>query len=186
MRARVRDRTPLRTRLALLACGTVALITVAVCVAAYAVIRYELGHQLDLQLTQAATLATQQNRDEPPGVLSGECRFLASPACAQLAPVDPADDPKEPYLLPVTGATRAVAAGTRAPFYTNLTLQGHRVRMLTTPYTGGGRGKALQVALRSDTTAKGLRQATAMLAAISAAGIALAAAGGYWVSRRGL
>ncbi|WP_428952249.1 sensor histidine kinase [Streptomyces sp. cg35] len=184
-RARIKDRTPLRTRLALLASATVALITVGVCAASYAVIRYELGHQLDLQLTQAATLATQQNRGEPPGVLSGECRFLAAPACAQLAPADPADDPREPYLLPVADSTREVAAGTRAPYYTDLTLQGHRVRMLTTPYTAG-EGKALQVALRSDTTAKGLRQATALLAAISLAGIALAAAGGYWVSRRGL
>ncbi|MEV3855274.1 HAMP domain-containing sensor histidine kinase [Streptomyces sp. NPDC050095] len=185
-RRRLKDRTPLRTRLALLASGTVALITVGVCVASYAVIRYELGHQLDLQLTQAATLATQQNRDEGPGVKDGECRYLAAPACAQIAPADPADDPKGAYLLPVTDTTREVAAGTRAPYYTNLTLQGHRVRMLTTPYTGGGRDKALQVALRSDTTARGLRQATALLAAISAAGIALAAAGGYWISRRGL
>ncbi|MFJ8820726.1 sensor histidine kinase [Streptomyces sp. NPDC102467] len=185
-RARIKDRTPLRTRLALLACATVALITVGVCVASYAVIRYELGHQLDLQLTQAATLATQQNRAEPTGVLAGECRFLAAPACAQLAPADPVGDPEEPYLLPVTDATREVAAGTRAPYYTNLTLQGHRVRMLTTAYTGGGADKALQVALRSDTTAKGLRQATALLAAISVAGVALAAAGGYWVARRGL
>ncbi|MET9498593.1 HAMP domain-containing sensor histidine kinase [Streptomyces sp. NPDC006552] len=185
-RARIKDRTPLRTRLALLACATVALITVGVCLASYAVIRYELGHQLELQLAQAATLATQQNRGEPPGVLAGECRYLAAPACAQLVPADAADDPGGPYLLPVTDATRAVAAGTRAPYYTDLTLQGHRVRMLTTPFTGGGADTALQVALRSDPTAKGLRQATALLAAISVAGVLLAAAGGYWVARRGL
>ncbi|MFI6874545.1 sensor histidine kinase [Streptomyces sp. NPDC050400] len=179
------NRLPLRTRLALLACATVALITLGVCAAAYAVIRYELGHQLDLQLTQAATLATQQNRDEPPGVLAAECRYLAAPACAQLVPADAADDPPQPYLLPVTDTTREVAAGSHAPYYTNLTLQGHAVRMLTTPYTAG-QDKALQVALRSDTTTKSLRQATVMLAVISTAGVALALAGGYWVARRGL
>ncbi|MEU6847793.1 HAMP domain-containing sensor histidine kinase [Streptomyces sp. NPDC046716] len=179
-------RLPLRTRLALLACATVALITVGVCSAAYAVIRYELGHQLDLQLAQAATLATQQNRDEPPGVLSGECRYLAAPACAQLVPADAADDPSgSSYLLPVSDTARAVAAGTHAPYYTDLTLQGHPVRMLTTPYTAG-KGRALQVALRSDTTEKGVRQATALFAAISVAGVVLAALGGYGIARRGL
>ncbi|MFJ4710575.1 sensor histidine kinase [Streptomyces sp. NPDC088785] len=179
-------RLPLRTRLALLATVTVALITVGVCTAAYAVIRYELGHQLDLQLAQSATLAARQSRGEPPGVLSGECRYLAAPACAQLVPADPADDPAgRPYLLPVADAARAVAAGAHAPYYTNLTLQGHPVRMLTTPYPAG-RGKALQVALRSDTTAKGVRQATALFAAISVAGVGLAALGGYGVARRGL
>nr|WP_202539303.1 HAMP domain-containing sensor histidine kinase [Streptomyces sp. SID8379] len=176
---------PLRTRLALLACATVALITVGVCTAAYAVIRYELGHQLDLQLTQAATLATQQNRGEPPGVLSGECRYLAAPACAQLVPADAADDPSGAYLLPVSDTAREVAAGTHAPYYTDLTLHGHPVRMLTTPYTAG-EDKALQVALRSDTTAKGVRQATWLFAAISVAGVALAALGGNWMARRGL
>ncbi|MCS0634184.1 HAMP domain-containing histidine kinase [Streptomyces sp. LP05-1] len=181
--ARWRRRRPLRTRLAVAASAAVALVAVGVCAAAFLVIRYALYHQLDLNLTQSATLTTQQNRTEPPGVLAGECRFLSAPACAQIVPAGRADDPGTPYRLPVTGPVREVAAGQRAAYFTNITLAGRPGRMLTTPL---GDGRALQVALRADTVEKGVRQAAGLLAAVGGTGVLLAAALGYGVSRTGL
>ncbi|OKK06591.1 histidine kinase [Streptomyces sp. CB03234] len=182
--ARWRRRRPLRTRLAVAASAAVALVAVGVCTAAFFVIRYAMYHQLDLNLTQSATRVTQQNRGEPPGVLAGECRFLSAPACAQIVPSQARADPSEPYLLPVTAPVREVAAGRRAAYYSNITLaDGHAARMLTTPF---GKGEALQVALRADTVEKGVRQAAGLLAAVGGAGVVLAAALGYGVSRTGL
>ncbi|GAA1351177.1 HAMP domain-containing sensor histidine kinase [Streptomyces beijiangensis] len=182
-RRRAPRNLPLRTRLALTASAAVALVALGVCVAAFFVIRYELYHQLDLNLTQSATLAIQQNRDAGAGVLAGECRYLSAPACSQIVPASAAKDPATAYLLPVGSATREVAAGDRAPYYTNITLYGHPTRMLTTPI---GKDRALQVALRADPVERGVHQAAWLLAAIGAAGALLAAALGYWVSRTGL
>ncbi|MFG2630552.1 sensor histidine kinase [Streptomyces sp. NPDC048473] len=182
--ARWRRRRPLRTRLALAASAAVALVAIGVCAAAFFILRYALYHQLDLNLTQSATRVTQQNREEAPGVLAGECRFLSAPACAQIVPADPADDPgKQPYLLPVSTPVREVAAGRRTPYFTNITLDGRPARMLTTTF---GKGKALQVALRADTVHKGVRQAAWLLSLAGGTGVLLAGALGYGVSRTGL
>ncbi|OON78896.1 HAMP domain-containing sensor histidine kinase [Streptomyces tsukubensis] len=181
--ARWRRRRPLRARLALAASAAVALVAVGVCAAAFLVIRYELFHQLDLNLTQSATLAAQQDRGERAGVIQGECRFLSAPACAQIVPADPADDPSARFLLPVAPPVREVAAGDRDPYFSSTTLAGHPARMFTTPV---GEGRALQVVLRADPVEKGVRQAALLLAAVGAAGVLVAAALGYWVSRTGL
>lgn len=178
-----RRRRPLRTRLALAATAAVALVAVGVCTAAFFVVRGALYEQLDLSLTQSARLAAQRNPGSAPGTLAGECRFLAAPACAEVVPADPANDPAAPYLLPVGAATRAVAAGRRAPFYTDIVHAGHPTRMLTTDYA---KGRALQVALRADTVEDGIEEAAQWLALIGAAGVLLAAGLGYWVSRTGL
>ncbi|UFQ18121.1 MULTISPECIES: sensor histidine kinase [Streptomyces] len=182
--ARWRRRRPLRTRLALAAAAAVALVAIGVCAAAFLVIRFKLYQQLDQNLAQSATLTVQQHRDEGPGVRAGECRFLGAPACAQIVPADSADDPAAPYLLPVAGATREVAAGRRDPYYANIPLPGGKPgRMFTTTF---GDGEAVQVALRADIAERGVRQAALLLVAVGGAGIALSAAGGYWVSRTGL
>ncbi|QGV78439.1 sensor histidine kinase [Streptomyces ficellus] len=182
--ARWRRRRPLRTRLAVAASAAVAVVAVGVCAAAFFVIRYAMYHQLDLSLTQSATRVTQADRGEPPGVLAGECRFLSAPACAQIVPARAQDDPPGRYVLPVAEPVREVAAGSRAPYYSNITLaDGYPARMLTTTF---GEGRALQVALRADTVAKGVRQAAGLLAGVGAVGVVLAAALGYGVSRTGL
>ena len=184
MGARWRRRRPVRTRLALATSAAVALVAVGVCTAAFFVLDYTLYHQLELNLTQSATVVTRQNRDSGPDVLAGECRFLSAPACAQIVPADPADDPASPpYVLPVSAPVREVAAGKRAPYFTDFTLSGHPARMLTTPF---GDGKALQVALRADTVEKGVRQAAWLLSLVGATGVLLAGALGYAVSRTGL
>ncbi|MET8604910.1 HAMP domain-containing sensor histidine kinase [Streptomyces rubiginosohelvolus] len=181
--ARWRRRRPLRTRLAVAASAAVALVAVGVCAAAFFVIRYELLHQLDLSLTQSATRVIQENRGEGPQIVAGECRYLSAPACAQIVPADPAADPDAAYLLPVSTPVREVAAGTRAPYYSNVTRFGQSLRMLTTPF---GDGRALQVALRADPVEKGVRQAAVLLVAVGGAGVLLAGLLGYAVSRTGL
>ncbi|GHE65798.1 two-component sensor histidine kinase [Streptomyces longispororuber] len=182
--ARWRRRRPLRTRLAVAASAAVAVVAVGVCAAAFLVIRYKLYQQLDQNLAQSATLIAQQHRGRDRGVVTGECRFLGAPACSQLVPADAADDPDEPWLLPVSAATRRVAAGERAPYYTSLTLPGGKPgRMLTTTY---GKGTAVQVALRADIAERGVRQTAAILSVVGGAGVLLSALGGSWVSRTGL
>ncbi|MDI3421617.1 HAMP domain-containing sensor histidine kinase [Streptomyces luteolus] len=176
-------RRPLRTRLTLAASCAVAAVAVGVCLAAFLVIRHQLLHQLDLHLSQSARLAEQQYRREPLGVVQGECRFLAAPACAQLVPARAAEDPAKPFLLPVTEATREVASGERGAFYGETSLAGHRARLLTTPLDGD---RALQVAVRSDTVDRGVRQAAWVLGVLGAGGVLLAGALGSWVSRTGL
>ncbi|MFE6163371.1 sensor histidine kinase [Streptomyces sp. NPDC056486] len=182
--AQWRRRRPLRTRLALAAAAAVALVAVGVCVAAFLVIRYKLYQQLDQNLAQSAGLIAQQrNYDAEPGVVTGECRFMGAPACSQIVPADPADDPSKPYLLPVTESTRQVAGRRTAPYYTSLTLNGKPTRMYTTNY---GTGNAVQVALRADIAERGVRQAAGLLSAVGGAGVLLSGLGGYWVSRTGL
>lgn len=176
-------RRPLRTRLALAASAAVAVVAVGVCAAAFLIIRHQMTRQLDLNLTQAATQFAQQTRDWGPTVGETTCRYPAS-TCIQIVPADPAKDPRKPYALPVTDATRAVASGHQAAYSSKFTVLGHPVHVYTTRHPG--KDLALQVALRSDTVDRGVRQAAGALLAVGAAGVLLAAALGYWVSRTGL
>ncbi|MFB7663053.1 sensor histidine kinase [Kitasatospora sp. NPDC056138] len=173
----------MRTRLALATSTAVALVTLGVCAAGFSIMRYELVHQLDLQLTQHATLVQQQNRGQGPQVLYAECGYLAAPACTQIVPAEPAADPAAPYFLPVTPATRAVAAGQRGGYYSAITVSGHPARMLTTRF---GSGTAVQVALRSDAVQQGVRQAGELMAVVAGAGVLLAGVLGYAAARTGL
>ncbi|MFG2288527.1 sensor histidine kinase [Streptomyces sp. NPDC048595] len=182
--ARWQRRRPLRTRLALAATAAVALVAVGVCAAAFVIIRYQMTRQLELNLAQTATDRIQQTRGWGPTVSDASCRYQAVP-CVQIVPADPARDPRAKYrFLPVDDATREVAAGRRTAYYKELTVQGQPVRMYTTKRPG--QAEALQVALRSDTVERGVRHAAWALFAVGGAGVLLAAALGYWVSRTGL
>ncbi|WKX73662.1 HAMP domain-containing sensor histidine kinase [Streptomyces sp. XD-27] len=179
-------RAPLRTRLALITSVAVALVALGVCAAAFVVIRYELVRQLDLQLTQQANLIAQEKRDQPAGPLYGECVWLSAPACAQIVTPRtglPGARGGGDLVLPVTDATRAVAAGSRPAYNSDITLRGHRMRLLTTPLRGH---RALELAIRSDTADQGVRQAGRLLGAVGAAGVLLAAGLGYLASRTAL
>ncbi|MFI9050137.1 sensor histidine kinase [Streptomyces sp. NPDC053427] len=176
-------RRPLRTRLAWAASAAVALVAVGVCAAAFVIIRIQMTRQLDLNLAQTATQLTQQTRGWGPTAGDASCRYQAVP-CVQIVPSDPAKDPHERYALPLGTAARQVAAGHHPAYYTNLTVAGHPVRMFTTHLAH--RDQALQVALRSDSVERGVRHAAWALSAVGGAGVLLAAALGYWVSRTGL
>lgn len=182
-RSRLRRRRPLRTRMALAATAAVALVAVGMCGAAFLIVRAQLNHQLELNLTQYARLVAQRNRGEAPGVVAGECRFLAAPGCAQVIPADPRDDPAGPYVLPVTDTARAVAAGRHGPYVNETTVAGHPARMLTTDFAPG---RALQVAIRSDTVERGVDQVARLLALACAIGVVTAGFLGSWVARTGL
>jgi two-component system sensor histidine kinase MprB len=174
---------PLRTRLAL-ACGAaVAIVAAAGSLAAFAVVRLELGRQLDVQLGQQATFTAQQNKAVPPQVISGECTYLSAPACSQVVGADPADDPAHGFLLPVTDTTREVAAGHHDAYYSDISIDGHPARMYTVAF---GRGQAVQVAERSDTVQHGIEQAAKLMAAVFAGGLILAVLLGYIVARTSL
>ncbi|EME98940.1 integral membrane sensor signal transduction histidine kinase [Streptomyces mobaraensis NBRC 13819 = DSM 40847] len=176
-------RRPLRTRLAVVTSAAVALVALGVLAAAYVVIRYEIRNQLDLQLKQQSGTLAQQARTSGTGVLYAECAWLAAPACAQVVPADPAAPGQRGLVLPVTGATRRVAAGTLGAHYSDIVRDGRSLRMLTTPL---GHGRALQVAVRSDTVEKGVEQAGLLLGAVGGAGVLLAAGLGYAASRTAL
>ncbi|WP_329173124.1 HAMP domain-containing histidine kinase [Streptomyces decoyicus] len=181
--ARWRRRRPLRTRLALAASAAVAVMALGICAAAFAIIKYQMTRQLELNLNQTATQAIHQRHDWGPTPSDTLCQYPASP-CIQIVPSDPAKDPREPYVLPVTDATRKVAEGRHTPFYTKLTVAGQPVRMVTMRL--GTKDEAVQVAQRSDTVDRSVEQAAWTLSAAGAAGVLLAAALGYWVSRTGL
>ncbi|WP_043266167.1 HAMP domain-containing sensor histidine kinase [Streptomyces sp. CT34] len=176
-------RRPLRTRLALAASAAVALVAVGVCAAAFLVTRHQMNRQLNLSLGQTATQQLQRTRDWGPIAGDASCRYPAA-ACVQIVPADPRKDAHGPYALPVTATTREVAAGRHPAYYTDLSVAGHPVRMFTQHLPH--RDLALQVALRSDTVERGVRQAAWALSVVGGAGVLLAAALGYWVSRTGL
>ena len=86
-------------------------------------------------------------------------------------------------LLPVTAATRAVAAGRRSAFFSDATVGGTRVRILTERAPEGG---VWQVALPLTDVDSTLTHLKLVLALVCLGGIALAAALGLLVSRAAL
>jgi two-component system, OmpR family, sensor histidine kinase MprB len=86
-------------------------------------------------------------------------------------------------LLPVTAATRAVAAGRRKAFFSDATVGGTRVRILTERAPEGG---VWQVALPLTDVDSTLTHLRLVLALVCLGGIALAAALGLLVSRAAL
>jgi two-component system, OmpR family, sensor histidine kinase MprB len=85
--------------------------------------------------------------------------------------------------LPVNAATRAVAAGHRPAFFSDATVAGTHVRMLTERAPDGG---VWQVALPLSDVDSTLAHLELVLAIVSLGGIALAAALGLLVSRAAL
>ncbi|HWW91503.1 MAG TPA: HAMP domain-containing sensor histidine kinase [Solirubrobacteraceae bacterium] len=86
--------------------------------------------------------------------------------------------------LPVNASTRAVAAGRHGPFFSDATIAGTHVRVLTERATLGG--AVWQVALPLTDVDSTLGQLELVLALVSLGGIALAAALGLLVSRAAL
>jgi two-component system, OmpR family, sensor histidine kinase MprB len=85
--------------------------------------------------------------------------------------------------LPVTAATRAVAAGKHAAFYTDATVAGTHVRVLTERVFSNG---VLQIAMPLSDVDRTLKHLLLLLAIVSLGGVALAAALGLLVSKAAL
>jgi two-component system sensor histidine kinase MprB len=92
-------------------------------------------------------------------------------------------EPAPGTVLPMTAATRAVAAGRRPAFFSDATVAGTRVRVLTERAPGDG---VWQVALPLTDVEDTLANLQLVLAIVSLGGIALAAALGLLVSRAAL
>lgn len=92
-------------------------------------------------------------------------------------------EPAPGTVLPVTAATRAVATGRRGTFFSDATVAGTRVRVLTERAPGDG---VWQVALPLTDVDNTLANLQLVLAIVSLGGIALAAALGLLVSRAAL
>jgi two-component system sensor histidine kinase MprB len=112
----------------------------------------------------------------PPGPLGGRSLY------AQLVDEDgTVIPPRGPHTnLPGTEEARQVAASERDAFFSDLTIDGSHLRVYTARIESG---RAIQVARPLDDTDETLSHLAVILVLVSAAGIALAGALGYFVSR---
>ena len=119
-----------------------------------------------------------QRADPPPGP-------GAAPALAQVIGPDGAvlPDPSSQYRLPVSSADRELAASGGDAQFSDVSVQGTDLRVLTQPLQTGG---AIQVARSLADTNHTLNTLVIILAAVSAGGIALAAGLGPVVARTAL
>jgi two-component system, OmpR family, sensor histidine kinase MprB len=99
---------------------------------------------------------------------------------AQGTALDSPDAGKQ--LLPVTAGTIAVARGDRSAFYSDETLAGLHVRVLTAPVAGG----AVQAAVAMDAVDNTLDRLALVLVLVSLAGVGLAAGLAVLVARAAL
>lgn len=179
-------RLGLRGRTAVFFVLAMALALAGMATAAYAVVGHELNSALDLGLRREATRITRQFTAEPSvATISGPCRYLAAPSCVQVVAADgrieSEYDPDQ--ALPVDDRTRSVAAGSAAPYFRDITVDGFALRMYTAPLRPGS---AVQVAQRSDAVDTSLHRVGLALLAAAAVGTALAALVGTLLARRAL
>ena len=178
----------LRARLTLVAASAVAVAVALASVVVYVVARSELREQLDDQLeARAAVVArtpldvTRGDRGQfflhvPQPLLGGSPGYLQLVnASGSTARADP-----DAAALPAGARARAVARGTAEGFFSDATVRGIRVRILTVPL---GPNVALQVARPLAEVSGALDRVRTLLLAIALGGIGLAAALGLVVAR---
>ena len=178
----------LRTRFTVAVACAVATVALAITAVAFLVLRADLQNQVKGELQQQAAvvhrLARHYHGQIPAGWVPPE-RFGASAAYAQVVTAQgtvwaPAGDSG---LLPAPAAAAEVAAGQRASYYTETTLNGVHAMVLTTPLAPG---LAVQLAVPLNAVDQELGTIGATLALLSAAGVGLAALAGWGVARAGL
>ncbi|MBP2472476.1 two-component system sensor histidine kinase MprB [Crossiella equi] len=175
----MRRGTPLHARIAVTGAVAVALTTTLMAVAAYLLVAHELRRNTDLGLQREVT---RLSRLSPTAwIPAGPCEYLTAPACAQKVSAD--GHVTDDAGLPVTDETRAVAAGQRRAYFSQATVAGHPVRMLTSPLADG---LAVQVAVRTARTEESLDRVGLALITAGLLGVAVAAAAGYFVARTGM
>ena len=178
----------LRTRFTVAVAVAVAAVALAITAVAFLVLRADLQGQVKQQLGQQAAaaerLARHYHGQIPVGwVPKDSDRFGGSSAYAQVVTAQtavwrPAGDSG---LLPGTATAAQVAAGQRAAYYSEATLNGVHAMVLTTPLAPG---LALQVAVPLNAVDQELGTIGATLALLSAAGVGLAALAGWGVAGR--
>jgi two-component system sensor histidine kinase MprB len=179
-----------RVRLTLVAAAAVALAVVLASVVVYTVVRDQLRDEIDQSLEERAVQVSRigLGAEEGPG---GEF-FLRIPrpllggpgGYVQLVQAEgPAiRPPEEPEGIPVSDDARRVAAGEADAFFTDSTVNGTHVRVLTFPYAFA-EGYAVQVARPLNEVDDSLGRIRTLLIVIALAGIAVAVGLGLLVSR---
>jgi two-component system sensor histidine kinase MprB len=181
----------LRTRLTLAAAVAVALAVALASALAYVIVRDELRGQVDDALRTRAAIVSRVPLEV--GELPGSEFFLRIPRGAlgdpgtyvQLvnAQGQAARPPDGGLDLPIDAATREVAAGKRAAYFSEATVANTHVRVLTAPLE---QGVAIQVVRSLEETDSALHRLGLLLLLVAAAGVVLATAAGILVTRTAL
>ncbi|HET6508133.1 MAG TPA: HAMP domain-containing sensor histidine kinase [Baekduia sp.] len=175
-----------RRRIVLVSAAAVAAAIALGAVLTYVLVRGDLRDELDGRLAQThPELAPQPGAEggaTDVRVLIRQDQFGGTTGVAQATFDDGKTIPSaEPdTTLPVDDAVLEVAAGRRGPFLRDVTVAGHRLRVLT---RSGPDGFALQVARPLDEIDSTLGRLRLILAAVTLGGFGLAAALGFGVSR---
>jgi two-component system sensor histidine kinase MprB len=177
----------LRTRFTLAVAGAVAAVTLAV---AFIAVRTDLQNQLRQELReQAAVVHREAGRYDgniPAGwVPPHSDRFGSSSPYTQVVTAQGAvwAASGDAGLLAADSTADQVAAGQRAAYYGEATLDGVRAMVFTTPLAPG---LAVQLAVPLNTVDTEVASVGATLALVSAIGVGLAALVGWGVARAGL
>jgi two-component system sensor histidine kinase MprB len=192
-------RRTLRTRLAVLVAGAVAVGVVGVGVFAWAAVREDLDRMIDTQLAyDTQTIAAQpqlwraavplpdpDGRDRGRGPTGDKARHRPGGLGPRWQILDPSatvvSNTARP--LPVTTGARAVAAGQSTRSEEQVVVDNDRYRILTIPATGGG---AVQVAINAEPSTRTLTEIGLLLIVACGIGVAGAALLGRTVARAGL
>jgi two-component system, OmpR family, sensor histidine kinase MprB len=181
----------LRTRFTVAVAAAVAAATLAITAVAFFVIRADLEGELRQELAgQAASVqrsvAQHYHGHLPSGwVPLHSGRFAAASPYMQVVTDNGAvwAPSGDQGLLAVSAAAEEVAAGHRGPYYADATVGGVKAATLITPLTPG---LALELAVPLGTVDADVASVGATLAALSVAGVGLAALVGWAVARAGL
>jgi two-component system, OmpR family, sensor histidine kinase MprB len=180
----------LHTRFAVAVALAVAAVTLAITAVAFFVLRADLQNQVKQELLERSAtvhrLAYRYDGHIPSGWVPPQSdRFGVASPYTQLvtaggeiwAPAGGAG------LLPATTAAEQVAAGRRAGYYSQTTMDGVHAMVFTTPLAAG---LAMQLAEPLDTVDAEVTSMGTALALLSAIGVGLAALAGRGVARAGL
>ena len=170
-----------RVRLTLVAATAVALAVALASAVVYVVVREELRAQVDDSLRNRAVEIVRTSI--PRGPFDVPRAPLGGPGDYVQAVRDDGRTLRRPGAdipIPVTQRVLYVAKGTAGPFFTDETVSGTHVRVLTFPYEPGWALQVLRTLTEVDNTLARLRW---LLVAITAGGVLLAAALGLIVSR---
>jgi two-component system sensor histidine kinase MprB len=189
----LRGQPSIRARLALGSAAAMAVVVLLVSALVYVAVRDQLRGQVDDQLRERVANVAPVLQRRPPGPFGGRVDDMRIPSeplgrAGGLVQVVTADGPPGPgggggTSLPVDDAAREVAAGARDGYFSDASVDGTSVRVITAPIGGG---LAIQVALPLEDVDDTLGRLRWLLALVGIAGIALAGLLAAAVARAGL
>lgn len=184
-----------RTRLILVGAVAVSIAVTAASAVTFAVVRDQLLGSVDDSLRErAGSMFRLRVFNDPatgkPVLDSGPPGFPGSAPYVQIVPVGGAvirEHDSQSVPLPVTDRTRALARDGGSPFFSDATIDGVHVRILTTRVSGrGGETYALQIARTLDEVDSSLARIRRWLIFVAVGGVALAVGLGLLVARAAL